>query len=96
MPVAAAIGTAVVGGLFTSDAAGKAAGAQSASDASRLAEEKRVRELLRQDTDIQRTVADQAFADYDSGLITLAQAQERAANAIGNVQTGSKSTWRYR
>ena len=88
MPVAAAIGTAVVGGLFTSDAAGKAAGAQSASDASRLAEEKRVRELLRQDTDIQRTVADQAFADYDSGLITLAQAQERAANAIGNVQTG--------
>ena len=88
MPVAAAIGSAVVGGLFTSSAAGKAADAQAASDAARLAEEQRVRQLLRQDTGIQRSVADQAFADYDAGLITLAQAQERAANAIGNVQTG--------
>ena len=84
----APVSAAVVGGLFTSNAAGKASGAQAASDAARLAEEKRVRELLRQDTDIQRTVADQAFADYDAGLITLAQAQERADNAIGNVQTG--------
>ena len=82
------IGAAVVGGMMTNSAAGKAADAQAASDAARLAEEQRVRQLLRQDTDIQRSVADQAFADYDAGLITLAQAQERAANAIGNVQTG--------
>ena len=88
MSLLSAVIPAVVGGLFTSDAAGQASGAQAASDAARLAEEKRVRELLRQDTDIQRTVADQAFADYDAGLITLAQAQERADNAIGNVQTG--------
>ena len=77
----------VVGGLFTSSAAGKAADAQSSTDAARLAEEQRVREQLRRDTDIQRQIADQAFADYDAGLITYAQAQERAANAIGNVQT---------
>ena len=77
----------LVGGLLTSSAAGKAADAQSAADAARLAEEQRVREQLRRDTDIQRAIADQAFADYDAGLITYAQAQERAANAIGNVQT---------
>ena len=80
-------GAALVGGLLTSSAAGKASDAQSASDAARLAEEQRVREQLRRDTDIQRSIADQAFADYDAGLITYAQAQERAANAIGNVQT---------
>ena len=84
----APVGSALIGGLFTSSAAGKASDAQAASDAARLAEEQRVRQLLRQDTGIQRSVADQAFADYDAGLITLAQAQERAANAIGNVQTG--------
>ena len=83
----APVGSALIGGLFTSSAAGKASDAQAASDAARLAEEQRVRQLLRQDTGIQRSVADQAFADYDAGLITLAQAQERAANAIGNVQT---------
>lgn len=87
-PVTGSIIAAGIGGLFTSSAAGKASDAQAASDASRLAEEQRVRQLLRQDTGIQRSVADQAFADYDAGLITLAQAQERAANAIGNVQTG--------
>ena len=84
----APVGSALIGGLFTSSAAGKASDAQAASDAARLAEEQRVRQLLRQDTGIQRSVADQAFADYDARLITLAQAQERAANAIGNVQTG--------
>ena len=86
-PVTGSLIASAVGGLFTSSAAGKAADAQAASDAARLAEEQRVRELLRQDTGIQRSVADQAFADYDAGLITLAQAQERAANTIGNVQT---------
>jgi hypothetical protein len=84
----APVGSALIGGLLTSRAAGTAADAQAAADAARLAEEQRVRQLLRQDTDIQRSVADQAFGDYDAGLITLAQAQERAANAIGNVQTG--------
>ena len=74
-PVTGSIITAGIGGLFTSSAAGKASDAQAASDASRLAEEQRVRQLLRQDTGIQRSVADQAFADYDAGLITLAQAQ---------------------
>ena len=82
------VATTVIGGMMQSDAASAAADAQAASDAARLAEEQRVRQLLRQDTGIQRSVADQAFADYDAGLITLAQAQERAANAIGNVQTG--------
>lgn len=85
--LAKAVAPALVGGLLTSSATGKASDAQAASDAARLAEEQRVRELLRQDTGVQRSVADQAFADYDAGLITLAQAQERAANTIGNVQT---------
>jgi hypothetical protein len=88
MSLLTTLAPALIGGLFTSSAAGKASDAQAASDAARLAEEQRVRQLLRQDTGIQRSVADQAFADYDAGLITLAQAQERAANAIGNVQTG--------
>ena len=87
MSLLTTLAPALVGGLLTSSAAGKASDAQATSDAARLAEEQRVRQLLRQDTGIQRSVADQAFADYDAGLITLAQAQERAANAIGNVQT---------
>ena len=87
MSLLTAVAPALVGGLLTSSAAGKASDAQGASDAARLAEEQRVRQLLRQDTGIQRSIADQAFADYDAGLITLAQAQERAANTIGNVQT---------
>ena len=41
------IGAAVVGGMMTNSAAGKAADAQAASDAARLAEEQRVRQLLR-------------------------------------------------
>ena len=86
MPYIAAFAT-LAGSSMQASAQGKAADAQAASDALRLEEEKRVREQLRQDTGIQRSVADQAFADYDAGLITLAQAQERAANAIGNVQT---------
>ena len=86
-PVTGAIASTLVGGLFSSNAASKAASAQAASDAARLAEEQRVRAQLRRDTDIQRAIADQAFADYDAGLISYAQAQERAANAIGNVQT---------
>ncbi len=86
MPYIAAFAT-LAGSSMQASAQGKAADAQAASDALRLEEEKRVREQLRQDTGIQRSVADQAFADYDAGLLTLAQAQERAANAIGNVQT---------
>ena len=58
------IGAAVVGGMMTNSAAGKAADAQAASDAARLAEEQRVRQLLRQDTDIQRSVADQDAVFY--------------------------------
>ena len=86
MPYIAAFAT-LAGSSMQASAQGKAADAQAASDALRLEEEKRVREQLRQDTGIQRSIADQAFADYDAGLITLAQAQERAANTIGNVQT---------
>ena len=81
------VGT-LAGGMLSSNAAGKASDAQSASDAARLAEEKRVREQLRVDTGMERTIADQAFSDYESGLITFAEAQQRSANASGNVQTG--------
>lgn len=81
------VGT-LAGGMLSSNAAGKASDAQSASDAARLAEEKRVREQLRVDTGMGRTIADQAFSDYESGLITLAEAQQRSANSVGNVQTG--------
>jgi hypothetical protein len=83
----AAIGSAVIGGMFQSNAASKAAGAQQAADAARLEEEKRVREQLRLDTETQRAVADQAFADYNSGLISYAEAQQKAANAMGQVQS---------
>jgi len=83
----AAIGSAVIGGMFQSNAADRASSSQAASDAARLAEEKRVREQLRLDTETQRAVADQAFADYNSGLISYAEAQQRAANAMSNVQS---------
>jgi hypothetical protein len=83
----AAIGSAVIGGMFQKSAADRAAGAQQAADAARLEEEKRVREQLRLDTETQRAVADQAFADYNSGLISYAEAQQKAANAMGQVQS---------
>jgi hypothetical protein len=83
----AAIGSAVIGGMFQSNAASKAAGAQQAADAARLEEEKRVREQLRLDTETQRAVADQAFADYNAGLISYAEAQQKAAQAMGQVQS---------
>lgn len=80
------IGAAAVGGLLTSNAMDSASAAQSSSDAARLAEEMRVREQLRQDTETQRAVADQAFADYQAGLIDYATAQQKAATAFGNIQ----------
>jgi len=83
----APVAGAVIGGLFQSNAASKAAGAQQAADAARLAEEKRVREQLRLDTETQRAVADQAFADYNAGLISYAEAQQKAAQAMGQVQS---------
>ena len=86
MPIVAAIGSAAVGGLFSSSAASSAARAQERADAARLEEEKRVREQLRQDTEKQRAVADQAFADYQSGLISYAEAQQRAGQALQQVQ----------
>ena len=69
-----------------SSATGKASDAQAASDAARLAEEQRVREQLRRDTEAQRAVADAAFGDYEKGLISYAEAQQRAANAVADVQ----------
>lgn len=80
------IAAATVGGLLQSNAMDSAASSQAASDAARLAEEKRVREQLRADTETQRAVADQAFADYQAGLISYAEAQQKAANAYGSVQ----------
>lgn len=77
----------VIGGMFQSNAASKAANAQSAADAARLEEEKRVREQLRLDTEAQRAVADQAFADYNAGLISYAEAQQRAGEAMSNLQS---------
>ena len=81
------IGASLIGSSMQSSAAGKAAAAQAASDAARLEEEKRVREQLRKDTEAQRLIADQAFADYQSGLLTYAQAQEKAAQAMQGVQS---------
>lgn len=86
MPLGAIAG-AVIGGMFQSSAADKASNAQQAADAARLAEEKRVREQLRLDTETQRAVADQAFADYNAGLISYAEAQKRAGDAMQQVQT---------
>ena len=85
-PVAAA-GIGLLGSLFGASAQSRAARAQAEADAARLAEEKRVREQLRADTEAQRGVADQAFADYQSGLIDYATAQERAGQAIAGVQS---------
>lgn len=82
----APVAGAVIGGLFQQDAADTAAGAQQASDAARLAEEKRVREQLRTDTEAQRAVADKAFADYQAGLLSYADAQKIAADAMQGVQ----------
>jgi hypothetical protein len=80
------VGLTLAGGYLTSSAAGKASDAQTASDAARLAEEQRVREQLRRDTEAQRAVADAAFGDYEKGLISYAEAQQRAANAVADVQ----------
>ena len=76
----------VVGAGLQSSAANKASEAQERSDAAKLAEEQRVREQLRRDTEAQRAVADAAFADYEKGLISYAEAQQRAANAVAAVQ----------
>lgn len=80
-------GLGLLGASMQADAASGAAAAQAASDAARLEEEKRVREQLRKDTEAQRLIADQAFADYQSGLLTYAQAQEKAAQAMQGVQS---------
>ena len=86
-PITGAIASSVIGGLFSSNAANRAADAQAQADAARLAEEKRVREQLRLDTETQRSVADKAFADYNAGLISYAEAQQKAANAMSQVQS---------
>lgn len=86
MPMLAA-GATLLGGLFSGGAQRSAARAQAQADAARLAEEKRVREQLRADTAEQRGVADQAFADYQAGLIDYATAQQRAGQAIAGVQS---------
>ena len=86
-PIIGGIASSLIGGLFSSSAADSAAAAQQAADAARLEEEKRVREQLRKDTEAQRAIADQAFADYKSGLLTYAQAQEKAAQAMQGVQS---------
>jgi hypothetical protein len=80
------VGASLLGSSMQADATSSAAAAQSASDAARLAEEKRVREQLQKDTEAQRLIADQAFADYQSGLLTYAQAQQKAAQAMQGVQ----------
>ena len=86
-PITGAIASSVIGGLFSSRAANSAADAQARADAARLEEEKRVREQLRLDTETQRAVADKAFADYNAGLISYAEAQQQAANAMSQVQS---------
>ena len=86
-PITGAIASSVIGGLFSSRAANSAADAQARADAARLEEEKRVREQLRLDTETQRAVADKAFADYNAGLISFAEAQQQAANAMSQVQS---------
>ena len=86
-PVVAAAGIGLLGSLFGGSAQKQAARAQAKADAARLEEEKRVREQLRADTEAQRGVADQAFADYQAGLIDYATAQQRAGQAIAGVQS---------
>lgn len=80
------LGVTLLGGLFSSNAASSASDAQSRADAARLAEEQRVRAQLRQDTEVQRAVADQAFQDYQNGLISQAEAQQRAGQAYAGIQ----------
>ena len=80
------VGATLLGSSMQADAAGDAAAAQAGSDAARLREDARVREQLRKDTEAQRLIADQAFADYQSGLLTYAQAQQKAAQAMQGVQ----------
>jgi hypothetical protein len=87
MPWIAPVFSTVAGGLLTNKATNTVADAQAAADAARLAEEQRVREQLRRDTEVQRVVADAAFGDYEKGLISYAEAQQRAANAVGDVQS---------
>ena len=77
---------AVVGGLFQQDAADTAASAQQASDAARLAEEKRVREKLDADIAAQKLLANQAFDQYQQGLLSQAQAQQGAQTGLANLQ----------
>ena len=85
-PVTATLGSAVIGGAMQGSATRSAANAQAAADAARLAEEKRVREQLRADTEAQRAIADKAFSDYQAGLIDYATAQQRAGQALQQVQ----------
>jgi hypothetical protein len=81
-----AIAGAVVGGLFQQSAADTAADAQRSSNDANIAEQRRVREQLRADTEAQRAIADQAFSDYKAGLIDYATAQQRAATAMQGLQ----------
>ena len=89
MPFIGAIigaGASLIGSSMQASAMDRAGQAQRETDMARLEEEKRVREQLRQDTEAQRAIADQAFADYQAGLIDYATAQERAASAMESVQ----------
>lgn len=89
MPIGAALigaGASLFGGMMQADAMDSAAASQAAADAARLEEEKRVREQLRADTEAQRAIADQAFADYKAGLISYGEAQQKAATAMQQVQ----------
>jgi hypothetical protein len=86
LPALIGAGASLLGGAMQASAMDRAGQAQREADMARLEEEKRVREQLRQDTEAQRAVADQAFADYQAGLIDYATAQERAASAMESVQ----------
>lgn len=78
----------LAGGYLLNKSMGKAADAQTEANQANLAEQQRVREQLRRDTDAQRTIADTAFDDYNKGLISFAEAQQRTGNAIGDFQKG--------
>lgn len=89
MPFIGAIiggGLGLLGSSMQSSAANKATAAQRDADMARLAEEQRVREQLRADTEKQRKVADDAFAQYKAGLISYADAQRIAGQAMQGVQ----------
>jgi hypothetical protein len=86
LPALIGAGASLLGGAMQASAMDRAGQAQREADMARLEEEKRVREQLRQDTEAQRAVADQAFADYQAGLIDYATAQQRAASAMESVQ----------